>query len=313
MKVLVTGGAGFIGRWVVKRFLDANAEVHVLDNLSNGSIKNIEEMIDNIDFTQGDVRDTELISSLFSEKFDICIHAAAQINVQRSIDNPSENFLVNVLGSENVLQHCHRTACKMVHMSSCMVYDLSGSKGINESHPLLPKSPYAASKLAADFAALGYYHAYGDNMTVLRPFNTYGPFQRTDTEGGVVPIFVKQALSGQPVTVFGTGRQTRDLLYVEDCADFVFRAATSAKTSGMVLNAGLDKDIKIIELAAMVAGDRKKVKFVKHPHPQSEIKKLLCDSSKARRLLGWRPKVGIAEGVEKLCDWMASRNSAADQ
>ncbi len=305
MKVLVTGGAGFIGRWICKKFLHEGAEVHIFDNLSNGSEENISEFRRDVNFVKGDVRNRTQLSSIFNNTFDVCIHAAAQINVQRSIDNPIENFDINVIGSENVLRECHRIGCKMVHISSCMVYDLSGNKGITESHPVLPKSPYAASKLAADFSALGYHHAYGDDVVVLRPFNTYGPYQRADTEGGVVPVFVRQFLTGQPVTVFGTGLQTRDLLYVEDCAEFIYRASTSDKARGMVLNAGLDRDIRIIDLARLVAG-KNKIKFVKHPHPQSEIKKLLCNSSKARRLLKWKPKVGIEEGVSRLQDWMAS-------
>lgn len=310
MKVLVTGGAGFIGRWICKKFLDEGAEVHIYDNLSNGSEKNILEFRRDVNFVQGDIRDKPLLESTFNNKFDICIHAAAQINVQRSIDNPVENFDINVIGSENVLRECHRTSCKMVHISSCMVYDISSNKGITESHLVSPKSPYSASKLAADFSTLSYHHAYGDNVVVLRPFNTYGPFQRTDTEGGVVSVFVRQFLAGQSITVFGSGLQTRDLLYVEDCVDFIYRASTSSKTQGMILNAGLDRDIKIIDLAGLVAG-KNQIKFIGHPHPQSEIPKLLCDSSKARKLLRWRPKVGIEAGVEKLRGWMATGGSVA--
>lgn len=189
-----------------------------------------------------------------------------------------------------------------------MVYDISGNKGINEDHTLLPKSPYAASKLAADHSALGYHHAYGDEVVILRPFNTYGPYQRTDSEGGVVSIFVKQMLSNKPITIFGDGSQTRDLLWAEDCAEFIYKASMSDKCNGMVLNAGSDEDIRIIDLANLVAkGDKSKIKFVQHPHPQSEIKKLLCDSSKARQVLNWEPKVDISEGVKKLSDFMAAK------
>ena len=308
MKVLVTGGAGFIGRWISKKFLAEGAEVHIYDNLINGSEDNISEFRNEVNFVKGDIRSRSQLESVFKNKFDICIHAAAQINVQKSIDNPDENFEINIIGSENVLRECHKTGCKMVHLSSCMVYDISGNKGINEKHAVLPKSPYAASKLAADNSALSYHYAYGDQVLILRPFNTYGPYQRTDSEGGVVSIFVKQMLNDKPITIFGSGLQTRDLLYAEDCAEFVYQASTSDKCSGMVLNAGFDEDIRIIDLAKLIVnGDKSKVKFVEHPHPQSEIKKLLCDSRKARKLLEWKPNTDIKTGVQKLAKWMATK------
>lgn len=308
MKVLITGGAGFIGRWISKKFLDEGAEVHIYDNLNNGSESNISEFRNQVSFVKGDIRNKNQLELVFQNKFDICIHAAAQINVQKSIDDSDENFEINVIGSENVLRECHKTGCKMVHLSSCMVYDISGNKGINENHPTLPRSPYAASKLATDLSTISYHYAYGDRTLVLRPFNTYGPHQRTDSEGGVVSIFVKQMMNNKPITIFGSGRQTRDLLYVEDCADFIYKASTSEKCNGIVLNAGFDKDIRIIELAKLIVnGDNSKIKYGEHPHPQSEIKKLLCDSHKARRLLNWKPKTNIKAGIEKLSEWMAAQ------
>lgn len=308
MKVLVTGGAGFIGRWISKKFLDEGAEVHLYDNLSNGSEENINEFRSEINFVKADIRDRTALECTFKNKFDICIHAAAQINVQKSIDNPNENFEVNVVGSENVLRECHKTFCKMVHISSCMVYDISQTKGTSEDQAVLPKSPYAASKLATDHSVLGYHYAYGDNTLILRPFNTYGPFQRTNTEGGVVSIFVKQCLTGQPLTIFKPGVQTRDLLYIEDCIEFVYKASISERCNGMILNGGYDKDIKIIDLAKLVTNnDNSKIKLVKHPHPQSEIMKLLCDSRKARRLLRWEPQTDIEKGIRKLREWLAEK------
>ncbi len=304
MRVLITGGAGFIGRWIAKKFLDEGAKVHIYDNLSNGTEDNITEFRDQINFVKADIRDKSALKSIFRNKFDICIHAAAQINVQKSIDDPRKNFEINVIGSENVLQECVKTACKFVHISTCMVYDVATNKGINENHRVLPKSPYASSKLATDYNALSYHYAYGTEVLILRPFNIYGPFQRADTEGGVLSIFVRQFLEGQPLTVFGSGLQTRDLLYVEDCAEFVYRASVCDKCNGMVLNAGLDRDFKIIDLAKLVAKEDSKIKFVKHPHQQSEINRLLCDSSKARRLLNWEPKTDIVMGIRRLMDFM---------
>ena len=312
MRVLITGGAGFIGRWVTKRFLAENAEVYVYDNLSNGNLENIREFLGEINFINADIRDRSSLERAFRNKFNLCIHAAAQINVQTSIDNPLFNFDVNVVGSENVLDQCHKNSCKIVHISSCMVYDTyTANNGINENHKILPRSPYAASKASTDYNALAYHLTFGDDVTILRPFNTYGPFQRSDTEGGVVSIFVKQNLFGVPLTVFEPGYQSRDLLYVEDCAEFIYLASTSELTNGIVLNAGYDRDVTILELADIIMCDTNNhhnsdVIYVKHPHPKSEISKLLCDSSLAREILRWKPRTELEQGIERVKEWMQS-------
>jgi len=308
MNVLVTGGAGFIGRWVVKSLLDKKADVFVFDNLSNGSQENVSEFSSNPNFKgliDGDIRDRELLAELFSKnKFDLCIHLAAQINVQESIDNPEKSFEVNVIGTYNLLEEARKQNAKVAVIGTCMVYDLSEGDAINEKHNAKPLSPYAATKLAAEELAMSYYHTYGLPVAVLRPFNTYGPFQKTNMEGGVVSVFIGNKIAGKPLNVFGDGTQTRDLLYVEDCAGFLTEAAFSDKTNGEVMNAGLGKDIAIKDLALMIAGNNEMVRFVKHHHPQAEIKKLLCDYSKAKRILGWEPKVSLEEGIRRTEEWI---------
>jgi nucleoside-diphosphate-sugar epimerase len=149
--IAVTGGAGFIGRWVVKRLLDDRHEVCVLDDLSNGRAENIEEFRDNpkFEFILGDVRNKEMLENLFKD-VDICIHAAAAINVQESIENPQRYYDVNVNGTFNILEMARKRDVKVVLIGTCMVYDLSSSEAINEKHSLNPKSPYAGSKLAAE-------------------------------------------------------------------------------------------------------------------------------------------------------------------
>jgi nucleoside-diphosphate-sugar epimerase len=180
-----------------------------------------------------------------------------------------------------------------------MVYDLTSSKAINEEHPVNPKSPYAGSKLAAENLALSYYHAYGLPVVITRPFNTYGPYQKSNMEGGVVSIFIRSLLEGEPLKVFGDGTQTRDLLYVEDCAEFIVKAAFTEKAVGEVINGGYGQDIAINDLAVLVCKDAERIKHVKHHHPQSEIPKLLCDYTKAKEMLGWVPKTSLEEGIEK--------------
>jgi len=308
MSTLVTGGAGFIGRWVVKELLSKRHGVVALDNLSNSSIENIREFLKNPNFTfiKGNILNQKKLGATFKRGIDTCIHLAAQINVQESIDHPERAFKNNVIGTHNVLEECRKRDVKLVLVGTCMVYDVAISKPINEKHPLKPASPYASSKLAAEELAISYFHSYGLPVVVTRPFNTYGPFQKSNLEGGVVSIFIKRNLKRKPLLVFGDGKQTRDLLYVEDCADFIVRATNNKNAVGEVINVGSGKDISINELAFMICRDKSKIKHVPHPHPQSEIRRLVCDYSKAKKVLSWKPKISLSEGIKKTTQWLAS-------
>lgn len=327
MKVLVTGGAGFIGRWVVKGLLEIGSfkneyagvsiepsediEVWVLDNLSNGREENLKELSPKSafkEFIKGDVVDKKLVEKLFHNRFDLCIHLAAQINVQESLDDPEKAFTTNVIGTYTMLEEARKYNTRVVLIGTCMVYDLANSSAaIDEHHRLKPVSPYAGSKLAAEYLAESYHHGYGVPVVICRPFNTYGPFQKSDMEGGVVSIFIKRNLKGEELEIFGDGTQTRDLLYVEDCVDFLLRASFAEKAIGQVINAGTGKDISINELALLVCKNKKRLKYLPHHHPQSEIAKLCCNYSKAQSLLGWKPRVSLKEGILKTEEWMKSR------
>lgn len=308
MNVLVTGGAGFIGRWVVKRLLDDGHAVWALDDLSNGRLANIAEFEGHSGwrgFTRGDIKDMALLEKLFSNRFDLCYHMGASINVQDSIDEPRQTFDNDVIGTFNVLEMCRRDSVKMVFMSTCMVYDMATDPaGINELHPTKPASPYAGSKIAGENMVLSYWYAYGLPTVVVRPFNTYGPFQKTGGEGGVVAVFIKRSLAGDNLNIYGSGEQTRDLLYVTDCARFVVEAGYSDKVNGQILNAGLGRDVSVNELAALIEPNPAKIVHVPHIHPQSEIMKLLCDSRKAGELLGWSPQVGLEQGLQLTRQWI---------
>lgn len=335
MKALVTGGAGFIGRWVVARLLDAGHQVLALDDLSNGRREHLAEFEGRpgfLGFREGDLKDRAALRDLFEgTTWDAVFHLGASIHVQRSIDDPEVTFRNDVDGTFAVLEACREqyfrlngldVAGKRFHldevrqrlsdrrprlvvMSTCMVYSLaSGASGIAEEHPLRPASPYAASKIAADNLALSYFHAYRMPVAVVRPFNTYGPFQKSNTEGGVVSIFLKRDIERQPLLVKGDGAQTRDLLYVEDCADFVIRAADCPEAEGEVINAGTGRDIPIRDLAAKVATGGNRVEFVPHDHPQAEIPKLLCNPAKAKSILGWQPRTTLEEGLAKTREWL---------
>ncbi|MFA4859296.1 dTDP-glucose 4,6-dehydratase [Methanoregula sp.] len=302
MNVLVTGGAGFIGRWVVSRLLQEENSVVVLDDLSNGSLENLREFSNNPNLVvkTGDIKNKKTLSEIFRNKFDVVIHLAANIIVQESIDNPQKVFDNDVIGTFNLLEEARKTNSRFVFMSTCMVYDTASSKGaIGETHPTKAASPYAGAKLAGENMVQSYFHAYGLPTVILRPFNTYGPFQKSTGEGGVVSIFIDKALSREPLSIYGDGTQTRDLMYVEDCAEFVVMAAMSGQCTGEILNAGLGTDITINDLAAMICTDESRIKHVRHIHPQSEIPRLLCDPSKAKRLIGWEPKTSLQKGIGK--------------
>ena len=308
MKVLVTGGAGFIGRWVVKRLLEDGHSVCVLDDLSNGSLNNLSEFSKNPDLEVkiGDIKNKKTLSALFKQKFDVVIHLAANIIVQESIDNSRKIFENDVIGTFNLLEEAKKISARFVFMSTCMVYDSATATGaITEKYPTKAASPYAGAKLAGENIVQSYYHAYGLPTVILRPFNTYGPRQKSSGEGGVVSIFIQKELNGEALDIYGDGTQTRDLMYVEDCANFVVSAALNKSCTGEILNAGLGKDVTINELAIMICKDKSRIKHVKHIHPQSEIPKLVCDRSKAKRILGWEPKISLAEGIDRTREFMA--------
>ncbi|AZN38492.1 dTDP-glucose 4,6-dehydratase [Paenibacillus albus] len=311
MNVLLTGGAGFIGRWVAKRLLDDGHNIVILDDLSNGREANIAEFREHPGlkaFVQGTILDEKLLGSLFLEyAFDICYHLGASINVQDSIDDPRTTYNNDSTGTFFILEQCRQHHVKVVFMSTCMVYDhCTDEGGITELHPIKPASPYAGSKIAAENMVLSYFYAYGLPTVVIRPFNTYGPFQKTGGEGGVVAIFLKNKLAGKALNIYGEGTQTRDLLYVEDCARFVVEAGYSDQVNGEIVNAGLGRDISINDLARLIAGNKVPIYHVEHIHPQSEIQKLLCNSDKASKLLGWEPQVTLEEGIRRTQQWIES-------
>jgi nucleoside-diphosphate-sugar epimerase len=307
MKALVTGGAGFIGRHVVRWLLARGYEAVAFDNLSNGSAANLAEFEGKGGYgglAEGDVCDAAAWGRLAGYKFDLIFHLAAAINVQDSIDDPRATFQADVAGTFEALEFARSQGSRFIYVSTCLVYApaVDGTP-INERYPTRPASPYAAAKLAGENLTLSYYHAYGLHALILRPFNTYGPFQRTDGEGGVVVTFLSQALQGERLVVFGDGRQTRDLLYVDDCADLVGRAGES-NAAGSVINGGLGRDIEIRDLARKIAGDEDRVEFAPHPHAQAEVWRLVCDNGKAAQLLDWRPTVSLDEGIAKTRAWM---------
>ncbi|MBU3142318.1 dTDP-glucose 4,6-dehydratase [Clostridium sp. CF012] len=328
MNILVTGGAGFIGRWVVKRLLEDGHRITAFDNLSNGGLENIEEFVGNnsFRFIKGDIQSQKTLDDIFKEKFDVIYHLAASINVQDSIDDPRTTFFNDTVGTFNILEKAKiqmfgkngsmdgdgwvldskedTYPCKVVFMSTCMVYDAADDSGIDENHPTKPVSPYGGSKIAAENMVLSYYNAYKLPTVVIRPFNTYGPFQKTGGEGGVVAIFINNSLHERDINIYGSGKQTRDLLYVKDCARFVVMTGYSQEVNGELVNAGTGRDVTVNELAEIITKERVKINHVKHIHPQSEIMKLKCNYNKAKELMDWKPKFTLEQGIEETEQWI---------
>ncbi len=313
MRILVTGAAGFIGRWVVGELLDRGHTVLPIDSLVAGEEANLAEFADHPDllpFEQGDVRD-EAACRRWMSSVDAVAHLAASISVQDSIDDPATTFENDVVGTFRLLEAARAARARFLFMSTCMVYDRATTpEGISETHPTKPASPYAASKLSGEALTLSYFHAYRLPATVVRPFNTYGPFQRSVGEGGVVAIFSRLSLLGEPLRIYGDGTQTRDLLYASDCARFVADALLSDAATGRILNAGTGHDVSVNGLAAAIEPNPDRIVHVEHIHPQSEIPVLRCDAREAARVLGWRAEVGLDEGLRRVRSWMAGRLEA---
>ena len=341
MRVLVTGGAGFIGRCLVGRLLSDGHQVVVVDDYSNSAPENLDAHRGHAGLeaiVEADLRAPGVVARLFEHPYDVIYHLAASIRVQDSIDDPRTTFVNDVgvtfelleaarhqyLRANNVSTtgtfhldverpHLVDRRPRFVFTSTCMVYDrATQGAAIDEAHPTRPASPYGASKIAAENLVLSYGAAYEMSVVVARPFNTYGPFQKSNLEGGVVGIFLANALAGRPIQIKGTGTQTRDLLFVEDSADFLARLGAST-IEGEIINASTGEDVSINELAARVlevTGARVPVVHVPHDHPQAEIQKLVGASERARTVLAWSPKTTLSEGLAITQDWLASRGGA---
>jgi UDP-glucose 4-epimerase len=310
MRAIVTGGAGFIGRGVVKWCLGRGWHTLALDDLSNGSRQNLAEFEPNPLYeglTVGNFGNRAILDKIIYGA-DVVYHLAARINVHDSLINPREYWQNDASGTFELLEAIRPyPKIRLVLVSTCMVYDKASiTDCIGESHPVLPRSPYAATKLACEFLALSYYHAYALPISVLRPFNTYGPYQKSSGEGGVIATFLRNYLEGKPLSIYGDGEQTRDFLYVDDCANLIGLAGITEGAVGRLINGGTGSDVTIKRLAEMVARGIVPIKHVPHIHPQSEIQKLCAESTLARTLLGWAPQVDLAEGLRRTEQWLKS-------
>ncbi|MCJ7824172.1 MAG: SDR family NAD(P)-dependent oxidoreductase, partial [Anaerolineales bacterium] len=249
-KILITGGAGFIGSHLVRGLLDRGDRVRVLDNLSTGSKANLTGL--EVDFIEGDIHDATVVQESIKD-VDAIFHLAAFISVAGSMEDPLTCYETNLNGSLNVLMQASQAGVRRVVLaSSAAVYGESEST-VAENHPLNPLSPYAASKLAMEQAAKLFSESFSLETVCLRYFNVYGPRQSPDSQyAAAVPIFIGAMFAGEAPMIFGDGSQTRDFIYVGDVVRALLLAAEQEKAKGEVMNIGGGASISILELVEVV-------------------------------------------------------------
>ena len=297
---LVTGGAGFIGRWLVSELLQRRKRGIVLDNLSGGCRENLAEFSGRPRYEgliRGDIRNPGTLYEIFFRGLKCCYHLAAGTDTRKPPE-PQETFESVVGGTMGLLEMCREYDTKMVFVSTSRVYAGSGT-AIAEDFPPAPRSPYAACKLAAENLCLGYHRAYRLPVAVVRPFDIYGPFQRCELEGGII---ARLQQTGGPPLPCGDGEQIRDFVYVEDCAALVAEAGLSRRCEGEILNAASGRGVPLGELAKMIAGDPPGA-AVRKPAPGG-ASRMVGDGSRAEALAGWKASVSLREGIGRTRAWM---------
>jgi len=311
MKILITGGAGFVGSHLCDKYTKNGDTVLCLDNFMNGSLTNIRQLLNyrNFKLVNGDIRDFDLLEKI-TRDVDVIFHLAAQIHVDRSIVEPKMSYEVNVLGTQNILEVARMYDVeKVIHASTSEVYGSTLYAPMDEKHPLNAPHPYGASKIAADRMCNAYIETYGMNICIMRPFNLYGPKQKDSGYGGVISLFAKRVLSNMPPIIYGNGEQTRDYTYIDDIVRAYDMILNYNKEIREPINFGTGKEIKIIDLATKIielcdrGGNMKPVHV--EPRP-GEVQRLIADISKAKEILGWEPNYTIEDGLKKFIDWYKS-------
>jgi UDP-glucose 4-epimerase len=305
MKILVTGGAGFIGSHVVDAYVAAGHEVIVVDDLSTGHRENLNPKAK---FVQLDITDPKTVDLIRDERPAVLNLHAAQMDVRRSVADPIFDARVNILGTINLLEGARKANVRRVMFVSSggAAYGEQETFPAPESHPTNPLSPYGVSKRSGELYAFFYQAEYHIPFIALRYANVYGPRQDPHGEAGVVAIFSGKMLRGEPVTINGDGKQTRDYVFVGDIARANVLALESLATGP--LNIGTAKETDVNELAGLLleaAGSRSEVKH--GPAKQGEQRRSVVDWSRAARELGWRPEVPIAEGLKRTVEWFRAR------
>jgi nucleoside-diphosphate-sugar epimerase len=310
-RVLVTGGAGFIGSHLVDRLLRDGHDVVVLDNLSTGRRENLAEAADAVEFVEGDIRDLDAIRAAIRGA-DVVYHQAALPSVPRSIEAPADSHAANATGTLNVLIAAREADVRrVVYASSSSVYGDTPTLPKREEMAPSPLSPYAVSKLAGELYCRVFHHVYGLETVALRYFNVFGPRQAPDSAyAAVIPLFIQKLLDGRVPRIFGDGEQTRSFAYVADVVDANVRAAVSEGAAGRAINIAGKERISINDLDralrdAVPAAPRGPADY--GPPRPGDVRHSYADLSAAEELLGYSPRTSLAEGLRRTVEWLAER------
>jgi dTDP-glucose 4,6-dehydratase len=308
-RVLVTGGAGFISSTFVRHLLAATPyEVVSLDALTYaGNLENLAEVMahERLSFVHGDIRDGELVREVVAG-VDVIINAAAESHVEKSIEEGASEFVTTIVeGTQILLDAVRETPVeRFILISSSEVYGTAEYAPMDEEHPLNPRSPYAATKAGADRLAYSYHVTYDLPIVIVRPFNNYGPRQHPEK---VIPRFITQALSDEPLTVHGDGHASRDWLYVDDDAEAIeaIIEADVDLVAGEVLNVATGVDISVSEIAdAVLEVLGKPASLKEHVSERpGQVDRHIGSTEKAERLTGWRARTSFEDGLERTVEW----------
>jgi UDP-glucose 4-epimerase len=305
-QVLVTGGAGFIGNEVTRQLIAAGAAVTVADNFRNGKRENLADIAsDRLKVETADIRDQDAMARLLKGT-DLVLHLAC-LGVRHSIHAPLENHEVNATATLSLLELARQAGVKrFANISSSEIYGTARTAPMTEDHPQYPMTVYGAAKLAGERYTDAYWKTYGFPTTVIRPFNAFGPRSHHEGDSGeVIPKFMLRAMAGKPLIVHGDGLQSRDFTFVADTARGIIAAGIHPATIGETINLGSGKDVTIKDLAELIARTLpgKNINVEYGPDRPGDVRRLLADSSKAARLIGFKPETSLQRGLELLRDW----------
>jgi UDP-glucose 4-epimerase len=313
VKVLVTGGGGFIGSNLVRALVERGDDVRVLDNFSTGQRANLAELANDVEVVEGELRSYERVHAA-TRGVEVVFHQGALPSVPRSVQDPLTTSAVNVEGTLNVLLAARDEGVRrVVCASSSSVYGNSGELPRFETAHPDPISPYGVSKLAAERYCVSFSRVYPLETVALRYFNVFGPNQDpTSQYAAVVPRFITAIADGRPVEVYGDGEQRRDFTYVENVVDANVAAATAEGVSGAVLNVATGRPTTVNELAETIGSLLgRSVERDEQPERTGDVRDSWADITRARELLGWEPRTGLEEGLRLAAEYFLQRTALA--